>query len=150
MPLPTINHTLVETFEMRHCYKEVWKQNPLRSRRKSKTILDVDPNPKALTAGCENDRSLRNVALETSDIWKALGWWPVRFKPCSGQHIHILLIQMLVIMWVTDFFSLAGVKKMRLWVKVNIDLSCSLSRVSSALASALDLNVLQKPCRNHK
>lgn len=55
-------------FENKSLWETGWRSRP---------ILDVSPNPKALTAGCEKDHSLRNASLETSDIWKGLGRWPV-------------------------------------------------------------------------
>ena len=155
-------------------------------------------------AGCENDRSPRNTALETSNIWKALGrwsadfvwhpwpdplaspsgprpwaeslfrrWGPRRscffswvffrrgqpategsgviwrgwtqldertgFKPCSRQCVHILLIQTFVrdCNYMSYKLILSGRyekdEALKTGVKVNIDLSCSLSQELAAL-----------------
>lgn len=166
--------------------------------------MDISPNPKALTAGCENDHSLRNASLETSNISKGLGRWPVGcvwhpwldplaspscpwpwaelslrcqgyrhccflswvffghrqpatkrsyviwggltqldeqtgFKPCSQRHVHILLIQTFVrdSNYMSYKLILSGWNEkdeaLKTGVKVNIDLSCSLSQEPAAL-----------------
>lgn len=184
--------------------KRVENKNLREAGWRSRPGLDIDPNPKALMAGCEDDHSPRNASLETSDICKALGWWPAGcvwhpwldplpspdcpwpwaeslfrcwgprcrcflswvflrrgqpatdrscviwrgwtqldertgFKPWSRRHIHILLIQTFVSdsNYTSYKLILSGWygkdETLKTGVKVNIDLSCSLSQELAAL-----------------
>lgn len=177
-------------FENKSLREAGWRRRP---------VLDISPNPKALMAGCENDRSPRNASLETSDIWKTLGRWPVGcvwhpwldplaslsyprpraessfrrrgprqsfflfcvfravchgresgeaerrwmneqvFNLVLGRHIHILLIQTFVrdSNYMSCKLILSGWyeedETLKAGVKVNIDLSCSLSQELAVL-----------------